>query len=114
MFIDKDVIRENLRYFDKSVIVQIIDLFMEEYPFRFIELQENIIELDFGRINNNAHKLKGVVAYFSQEITQLAWQLEEHGKESNSEGLQQIFDELKAGTLQLGTTLLEMRPEYEM
>lgn len=113
MKIDKDIIRENLKYYDKSVIVQIIDIFMEEFPGRIEELQKNITDLDFPGISHNAHSLKGVVAYFSPVIAEIARKLEELGRKESSEDLQQIFDELKTGLISLVAVIREMRPEYE-
>jgi HPt (histidine-containing phosphotransfer) domain-containing protein len=113
MTIDKDEIRENLRYYDKPVVVQIIDIFMEEYPGRFEELQKNIKELNFEGINWNAHSLKGILANFTPEIAELARKLMELGDKKSADGIQQLFEELISGTKQLVSVLGEMRHEYE-
>jgi HPt (histidine-containing phosphotransfer) domain-containing protein len=111
--IDKDLIRENLRYYDKSVVAQIIDLFIDECPIRFENLRKSIEEIDFESIDEHAHSLKGVVAYLSPEIFELASKLEHLGKDRLTDGLQQVFDELRTGTFQLVTALREMRNEYD-
>jgi HPt (histidine-containing phosphotransfer) domain-containing protein len=110
--IDKNIIRENLKYYDKSVVAEIIELFISEYPARFEALQKSIDKLDFAGIDNNAHSLKGIVAYLSPDIFELARKLEQLGKQGISESLQKVFDELKAATLELVKTLEEMSGEY--
>ena len=110
--IDKDIIRENFKYYDKSVIVEIMDIFLSEYPARFEKLQKNIIELNYSGINENAHSLKGIVSYFSPDIAELTRQIEALGKEESSDGLQQTFDSLKNGILQLVEVIKVMRQEY--
>lgn len=110
--IDKNLIRENLRYYDKPVIVQIMDMFIDDYPIRFEELQKSIANLDFAGIDHNAHSLKGVVAYLSPEVFELARKLEQMGKNKTSEGLQEAFGMLKTGILELVEVLQDMRTEY--
>jgi HPt (histidine-containing phosphotransfer) domain-containing protein len=111
--IDKEKFRDNFKYFDKGTIVQVIDMFLEEYLDRFAELQENINNLDFVAIDNNAHSFKSNVVYMSAEMGELARILEHKGKDQDSGDLQPLFDQLKAGTILLVAELPEMRKEYE-
>lgn len=110
--IDKETFRDNFKYYDKAIVLQVIDMFLEEYNDRFTVLEQNIRDLDFKNIDHNAHSLKGVVTYMSTELYELARILEFKGKECESSGLQETFDTLKQSTLQLAEELVEMRKEY--
>lgn len=63
--VNKQNFYETYQYFDKSVIVEIIDIFISEYAERFEKLSKNITDRDFQKMRFNAHSLKGVIANFS-------------------------------------------------
>lgn len=63
--VNKQNFYETYQYFDKSVIIEIIDIFISEYAERFEKLSKNIAERDFQKMRFNAHSLKGVIANFS-------------------------------------------------
>ena len=63
--VNKQVFTDTYQYFDKSVIVEIIDIFIDECPDRLTTLEQNIKEANFDKLRFNAHSLKGVVANFS-------------------------------------------------
>jgi HPt (histidine-containing phosphotransfer) domain-containing protein len=111
--IDKAEFRDNFNHYDKRVILRIIDIFINEYPDRFVVLQKNINELNFVSVHHNAHSFKGIVTYMSPDLTDLARRLENMGKEKDGNGLQELYDELKDGTLILVNELIDLRKEYE-
>jgi HPt (histidine-containing phosphotransfer) domain-containing protein len=111
--IDKDYIRENLRFYDKSVIAEVIDLFISEYPTRIEILQNNVAELDFEAISHNSHSLKGIVAYLSPEIFELSRELEKLGRDKSAENIGDVYSKLKSATVELVKVLNEMRKEYD-
>ncbi len=63
--VNKQVFNDTYQYFDKSIIVEIIDIFMEEGPGKIAAMEQNIQEANFDKLRFNAHSLKGVVANFS-------------------------------------------------
>jgi HPt (histidine-containing phosphotransfer) domain-containing protein len=111
--IDKENFRNNFRYYDKEIVAQVIEMFLEEYEGRFIELQKNIDDQDFEKIDHNAHSFKGVVTYMSPDLYELARILEFKGKEKDSSGLQETFDQLRNGTVELVSELAELLAEYQ-
>jgi HPt (histidine-containing phosphotransfer) domain-containing protein len=111
--INKEKFRENFQYYDKEVVVQVMDIFNNEYPQALQELQQSIAVLDFPTLNRKAHGLKGVVAYMSTELSGLCHELEQKGAEQNSEGLQPTYNLLQEGILELVDELKLLRTEYE-
>jgi HPt (histidine-containing phosphotransfer) domain-containing protein len=109
---DKEFFRNNFKYFDKHVVLESIDMLLSEYEERLAELQKNIHDLDFKAIDDNAHSIKGVVGWMSEGLYELARIVEFKGKESDSNGLQEAFNNLEQGTIELADALQEMRKEY--
>jgi hypothetical protein len=66
--VNKQNFYETYQFFDKSVIIEIIDIFISEYAERFEKLNKNIVERDFQNMRFNAHSLKGVIANFSAPV----------------------------------------------
>jgi len=111
--IDKETFRDNFRYYDKGIVLQVIDMFLADYQDTFTGLQASIDNLDFDGIDNIAHSFKSNVAYMSAEVSELARIIEHKGKDKNNDGLQAAFEKLKAGTSLMVNELVEMRQEYE-
>lgn len=111
--INREKFKENFQYYDKEVVVQVMDIFNNEYPHALQELQQSIAVLDFPTLNRKAHGLKGVVAYMSPELSGLCHELEQKGAEQNSDGLQPTYNLLQDGILELVDELKIMRTEYE-
>ncbi len=97
--IDKKQFLENFQYFDNEVVLEIINIFIDEYPERMETLRKNISEKDFDQIRFNAHSLKGVVANFvAPEVQELARQLEIKGTNKDLVDVEALFQELKEKT----------------
>ncbi len=88
-------------------------MFISEYPERFAEIQSSINNLDFAGISHNARSSKGVRAFLSPVVVELARKLELLGKNGSTDGLQPAFEMLKTGILELVEALKEMRSEYD-
>jgi HPt (histidine-containing phosphotransfer) domain-containing protein len=110
--IDKEAFKENFKYYDNEVIVQIMDIFFSEYVGNLELIQKSIVEKDFATLNQKAHGLKGVVAYMSENLSNLCLELETKGKDNNDIGLQPVYDQLKQGILELVEDLKSLRREY--
>lgn len=66
--VDRKIFDDTYRIFDKSLIVEIIGIFIHEWPGRFENLERNIREADFKKLRFNAHSLKGVVSGFAAPL----------------------------------------------
>ncbi len=105
---------ENFQYFDKEVVLEIINIFLEEYPQRMETLQANIKERDFDQLRFNAHSLKGVVANFvAPEVQELAKTLELKGLNKDTEDLDTIYNELKTKADVMVSELKELKNHFK-
>lgn len=110
--IDLETFRENFKYYDDNVIVEIIDIFFNEYASDLQILERSISELDFDTLRHKAHGLKGVVSYMSDELNGICQQLELQGKENNARGLDQLFNKLTIKIHELVEDLKLLKKEY--
>ncbi len=100
--IDWAQFNENFQYYDKSIIIEVIELFLEEYDTRMANLQKNIDENDFPGLAFNAHSLKSVIAnYMAPPAYELTRKLEEMAKNNVQEGISEVFSDLKITTREL-------------
>ena len=79
--IDWDQFNENFQYYDKEIIKEVIDIFVDEYDNRIRDLQKNIEEKDFINLAFNAHSFKSVISnYMAPKAYELTRKLEELAK----------------------------------
>ncbi len=98
------------RHFDKELITEIIDVFIREYPARIDTLHKNIEELDFANLEENIHGFKGAISNFmAPEPVSLCRKLKDMARQRRSDGLEEIFLELKSATEILITELRALR-----
>lgn len=110
--IDRKKFSENFVYLDKEVIVEIIDIFLNEYRERLKTLQDNISAMDWTNLKFNAHSLKGVIANFMDPQTiELSRTLDERAKLQDVNGLQELYNNLKTATESLVAELLDFKKE---
>lgn len=111
--IDKQVFMDTFQYFDKPIVVEIIDIFINEYPERMNTLKRDIDNLDFKSLKFDAHSLKGVVSNFVAPETQnLAKILELKGSENDSTELYETFSALEKATADLVEDLKLIREDF--
>ena len=107
--IDWDQFNDNFQYYDKGIITEVIDIFINEYDERIRILQKNIDEKDFTSLAFNAHSFKSVIAnYMAPKPLELTRKLEEAANKNTEDSIPQIFKELKSATNEL---LMELK-EY--
>lgn len=112
--IDKASFLDTFQYFDKPIVVEIIDIFFNEYPERIKKIEKAIGEKDFTTLKFEAHSLKGVIANFvAEKPHQLAKELEMKGAEQDGHGLDTLFEALQKETHALMEDLKELRPAFE-
>lgn len=111
--IDKNKFKENFKPFDKEIVLEIIDIFLDEYDKRMEQLSKDINENDLESLRFNAHSFKGVVANFlAEEPKNISKQLEENAKQGINAGNLELFEQLKEKTDEMIEELKEIRPEY--
>jgi len=75
--INKQLFIDTFKVFDREVVVEIINIFFEEYPLRIEKMDKNMAELNYKELAFNAHSLKGVVSNFaSPTLFELAREVE--------------------------------------
>ena len=100
--IDWAQFNENFQYYDKEIVREVIDIFVDECDDRINNLQKDIEEKDFTSLAFNAHSLKGMIAnYMAPKAVELARKLEELAKNNSEEGINEVFIELKSTTKEL-------------
>jgi len=105
--IDWAQFNENFQYYDKEVIIEVIDIFLDEYDSRIRNLKKNIEEKDFINLAFNAHSFKSVIAnYMAPKAYNLTRKIEDLAKNNSNEGINEIFTELISETQEL---LLELK-----
>jgi len=110
--IDRQKLNQNFQYFDKETIIEVIDIFFEEYPERVEKIRKNIQDGDFVRLKFNAHSLKGVVANFHDPVSiELSRKLDEMAKNQVSTGLTEVFQDLNTACTKLMEELTALKAE---
>lgn len=100
--IDWAQFNENFQYYDKEVIIEVIDIFLDEYDSRISNLKKNIEEKDFINLAFNAHSFKSVIAnYMAPKAYNLTRKIEDLAKNKSMEGIDIIFTELMSETKEL-------------
>ena len=114
--VNKQVFTDTYQYFDKSVIVEVIDIFIDECPGRMKTLEQNIKDANFEKFRFNAHSLKGVVANFSApavfEKVKVVEKMAANLYEENGEGFSN--EELLANLSIVKTMVEEMMDDLKI
>lgn len=111
--IDRAIFSANYEIFDKEIVKEIIEIYIQEYPERIINMKKNIEENDLESLYKNAHSMKGVTAnFFDKETEEYARQLESKGKEGDNSNLEEIFQQLVISSEKLVEELKKMAIEY--
>jgi two-component system sensor histidine kinase/response regulator len=111
--IDRAEFREQFKYYDRELIVEVIDVFINELPKRLSDLQSDVEKNDFTRLVQNAHSFKGLVGTFlAAEPYEISGALEELAKKQDGTGLPALFSRLHSTSQDLARDLLEIRAEY--
>lgn len=112
--IEKERFQENFQYFDKEVVLEIINIFIDEYPDRMNSIKENIEQKDFDQLRFNAHSLKGVVANFiAPEVQMLARAMEMKGTNKDMQDIDSLYDELREKADAMVKELAELKKNYQ-
>lgn len=110
MIIDWEKFKATFQYYDKEIIIQIVDIFESEFDDRFAKMLQNVENLDLEKLRFNAHSFKGVVSNFmAPEPYALARQLEDQAKMGNTAGIKELFDQLFDVSVQMREELRQYK-----
>jgi len=112
--INKAAFIDTFQYFDKPIVLEIIDIFLNESESRINAIRSDIESGNLNALKFDAHSFKGVVANFmAEETMSLARELEHRGAEGKNEGLNELLALLEKSTEYLVADLKEIRKEFE-
>lgn len=110
--IERADFREHFQYFDREVVVEIIDLFLETYQEQLADLKKCIDANEPERVNMHAHSLKGLAGTFVSPDTQsIAATLEVRAKNNETAGMDDLFTRLEISIHAMAGELKEIRNE---
>lgn len=99
---------ENFQYYDKEIIKEVIDIFVEEYDERINTLEKNIEANDLVNLSFNAHSFKSVISnYMAPYVLELTRSLEDMAKKNQAQQIPETFVELRKVSKELLDELLE-------
>ncbi|MFZ4545805.1 MAG: hypothetical protein ACOYN4_00140 [Bacteroidales bacterium] len=98
------------QYFDNEVIIEIVDLFLEEYEGKMETLKKSIDELYFEEIQRNLSSIRGIIRNFYDPVADAASnRLKEMGYSETSVGITEEFEKFKIAADKLVIELQEYR-----
>lgn len=93
--IDWDKFNLYMQSYGKEVILEVIDIFINEFPQNISDLKKNVEEMDFPQLDIHAHTLKSNCAIFgATEAAKLALKLELMGKKKVDEDMIGVLAQL--------------------
>ena len=105
----KDIFFSTYEDFDKSVIIEIIDIYLNEYQTKLEELLLLINSGDFESVKKAAHSIKGSNSVFYDPIsTESAFKIE-HFEQKDIEKLKSLFSALKQNMETLAKELITIK-----
>ncbi len=111
--IDWDKFNEYLQGYDNALILEIIDMFINDYPEKITTLQKTIDAKDFPGLDIIAHTIKANCATFgATESAELALKLELMGKNHADEDMKGVFAQFITSLEKLILELKEYRESH--
>ncbi len=81
---------------DEEILREVMQAFLEECPDLIAQLQKGLQEDDPPTVGRAAHTIKGSLRIFEfEEVTELAWQLEQKGRSGNLQETSEVLDQLR-------------------
>ena len=114
MAINREKLQESFQIYDKEIVVEIIDLFFEEYPERVEALDKATSTYDSELLRDTAHGLKGVISHFhAEQARKLSQRLEEMGASESFDGAEETKKALFAELKEMVEELKEIKKAYQ-
>jgi len=97
---------------DLSLLKDLSDLYLEEYPQRLKDVRNAIKQSDFSTIRNAVHNLKGVYLNFgSDKAAEVAKEMEKLANSDDLEAISKMYNELEICSSELQNALESMITE---
>jgi hypothetical protein len=110
--IDRKKFREMFDYYDKEVVVEVIDDFIREYRQKLEEIRVNFDQGDFEKVRFHAHGYKGSIGTFMDpDAHKMAYSVEEAAK-AEDPAIPGLLDQLRVVSDDLVRELEEVKKEY--
>ncbi len=111
--IDKAQFTETFQYFDKEIVGEIIEIFINEYSDRIKCIADSIESVNYDNLKFSAHSVKGVIANFvAPDVEQQARELEIMGTNKNMDGINELFEKFKVSSAAMVEELKVLKEEY--
>ncbi len=116
--VNKQEFLDTYSYFDKEVLIEIIDIFISEHKGKIEKLYESINASNFQDLRFDAHSIKGAIASFNAPV---AWEkarnmektasyyLENGGEGYSKESMVSLMNELRDCVYEMVTDLGEIK-----
>ena len=99
---------------DKDLMLELFDIFMEDYQQKRQELKEAVVKKDYEQIKSLAHSLKGASGNISAKAMRATFvRLEEIGKNNNLTGMDQLLNDLDRQYNDLVKRIEEIKKEFQ-
>lgn len=95
-YINEKALIEKKEMLGDDLLLEIIDMFLDSYSSSLNNIEDNIKNSDFPSLIFNAHSFKNDLGNFgSQEVIDLAYQLEKKGRNNDASDLAELFKNIK-------------------
>lgn len=82
---------------DRNLLGELVEMFVEDISHQLKELEREIASEDMAKLEMSAHSLKGAVGNFGADAAyELAYELEEIGRQGQTEGAREVFNRLRS------------------
>ena len=99
---------------DKDLMLELFDIFMDDYKQKRQSLKEAVAKKDFEQIKSLAHSLKGASGNISAKALRVIFlKLEDVGKANNLTGIEQLLSDLDHRYSELIKRIDEIKKEFQ-
>lgn len=98
---------------DKELLLELLDIFLEDYQLKRDLLQKAIDNKDFDEVRNLGHSLKGASGNISAKgLREVLMQIEEMGKNGNIDGIDELVKAMDSNFSELEVEIGNLKKEY--
>ena len=113
MIIDRATFDQQYGDFDKEILIDILDTFLNDCPSRMAEIDKSIREKNHKSLEFSAHKLKGAISVFTiTKPYEISQEIVDKARKKDGSGLDKLYVELKTNVEELVNEIKEIRESY--
>ena len=110
--IDLDDVLERVQN-DTELLLELLDIFMEDYQKKYNQLKEFVPNKDFEQIRNISHSLKGAAGNISaKDFHHYFSAMEQYAVDNNFEGINEMMQNLQKSFPQLQESVEAIKAQY--